>query len=165
MPLPTPNSFAMKFKNAVQATTHLKNSYQPGLNALRAQDKSKIKSEDARKLAGSVDVDTALKKVYPQANRWDYAIAYNHTNLSKEFVYWTEIHTASNSQVTVVIKKAQWLIDWLKNNGNPLAKFDRAIVWVSSGATHINLTGPQQKQMASVGLRHVGSVLRICNKR
>jgi hypothetical protein len=155
----------MNFKESVAATPHLKNSFCEGLQALRAEDKPHVEVEDTRKLAGSVDVDTALQKAQPQANRWDFAIAYNHTNRSEEFVYWTELHTASDSQVKVVIKKAQWLVCWLKNEGHPLAGFERDILWVSSRATSFNLTGYQQKQMAAAGLRHVGSKLRIRNKR
>lgn len=165
MPSPTPNSSAMKFKKAVEDTPHLKNAYCQGLQALRAEDKPHIEVEDTRSLGGSVDVDTALMKVEPHANRWDFAIAYNHTNRNEEFVYWTELHTASDSQVKVVIKKAQWLLNWLKNGGTKLGKFERDILWISSGATTFNLTGYQQKQMAAAGLRHVGSTLRIRNKR
>jgi hypothetical protein len=155
----------MIFKTAVAETPHLKDSFREGLQALRAEDKEHIEVEDPRKLAGSVDVDTALQKDEPQANRWDFAIAYQHTNRRQEFIYWTELHTASDSQVKVVIKKAQWLINWLKKGGQPLADFERDILWVSSGKTSFNLTGYQQKQMAAAGLRHVGSKLRIRNQR
>ena len=80
-------------------------------------------------------------------------------------IYWTELHTASDAQVKVVIAKTRWLLDWLSGEGKPLAGFEREIVWVSSGATSFTRGSPQQKQMAAAGLRHVGSKLHIRNQR
>lgn len=155
----------MTFKEAVQATPHLQNAYRVGLQALRAEDRPHIDAEDTRQLRGSVDVDTALRPVDPDGNRWDFGIAYKHSNRRDEVIYWAELHTASDSQVSVVIKKAQWLVTWLRGQGASLARFERDIVWVSSGATRFTLSSPQQKQMAQVGLRSSGKTLRIPNKR
>lgn len=156
----------MTFKEAVENTPHLKNAYCVGLQALRAEDKPHIEAEDTRRLAGSVDVDTANQKAEPNANRWDFGIAYRHTvPKDLEVVYWVETHTASTSEVSVVIRKAAWLRRWFKAQGKLLAKFEKEIFWVSSGATTFTLSSTQKKQMAEQGLRHVGSKLRIRNKR
>lgn len=153
----------MSFKNAVETISPL--VWCAGLQALRAEDKPHIEAEDTRKLRGSVDVDTALQRADPNANRWDFGIAYQHTDRDSEVVYWTELHTASDSEVKVVIAKVRWLLGWLKNGGHELEPFERDIVWISSGSTTFTLTSPQQKQMAAAGLRHVGSKLRIRNQR
>lgn len=155
----------MTFKEAVEATSNLAGRFQIGLQALRAQDRPHIKAEDTRKLVGSVDIDSALQEAEPNANRWDFAIVYQHTNRDAEVIYWTELHTANDSEIKVVIKKALWLRGWLKTDGRNLTEFERDIVWVSSGPTSFQLTGPQRKQMAQAGLRHVGRCLRIRNKR
>lgn len=155
----------MTFKEAVHKTPHLRKEYGPGLQALRAEDRPHVAADDTRKLTGSVDVDKALQKVDPKGNRWDFAIAYQHTNRTTEVIYWVELHTASDSQVKVVIKKAQWLLNWFSAAGKLLAKFERDIVWVSSGPTSFILSAPQRKQMALVGLQHRGSLLRIRHKR
>jgi hypothetical protein len=155
----------MTFKEAVENTTHLENAYRPGLQALRAQDRPHIDAEDTRKLTGSVDVDTANVAADPHGNRWDFGIAYQHTNRSEEVVYWVETHTANDSQVGVVIKKAAWLQQWFKGRGKQLAIFEKDIVWVSSGATTFTLSSTQRKQMAALGLRPAGGKLRIRNKR
>ncbi len=155
----------MAFKDAVKKVSGLENAFQVGLQALRAEDRPHIDAENTHHLVGSVDIDTALRAAYPNANRWDFAIAYQHVDRADEVVYWVELHTASDSQVKVVIKKAQWLLEWLKGVGKPLAAFERDIVWVSSGATSFTLSAPQKKQMAQAGLRHRGSVLRIREKR
>jgi hypothetical protein len=149
------------FKAAVGKTPHLENAWKAGLGALRAQDRPHVVPADGRELRGSVDVDTALQKQDPNANRWDFGIAYQHTNRPREFVYWVEIHTANDKEIKVVRKKLDWLKKWLAGDGKLLAQFERNFVWVSSGATSFTSDSPQVKQLAQLGLQHEGTVLRI----
>ena len=155
----------MIFKHAVEQTPNLAGAWEKGLEALRAEDRPHIKAENTRKLTGSVDVDKALRQAEPNAHRWDFAIGYQHSNKPHDWIYWVEIHTASDSQVSVVLDKLRWLKSWLAKEGMALARFDRDFIWVSSGATSFTLTSPQQKQFAQLGLQHKGRVLRIPNKR
>lgn len=155
----------MNVEQAAGKIEALKNAWRPGLQALRAEDKPHIEAEDPRKITGSVDVDKAYQKLIPQSNRWDFGIAFQHSNRDKEVVYWVELHTASDSQVKVVIKKAQWLLQWLRDEGKPLAAFEKDIIWVSSGATTFTRSSPQRKLMAQAGLQHVGGKLHIPTKR
>jgi hypothetical protein len=155
----------MTFKDAVEATAHLDHAWKAGLKALRARDRRHIQPESPPRLRGSVDVDAAMQPVEPQANRWDLAIAYQHANRDEEVVYWVELHSAETSEVDVVIRKAQWLLIWLQDGGKALAEFERDVVWVSSGPTRFTLNAPQKKRMAEAGLRQVGGVLRIRDRR
>lgn len=155
----------MTFKDAVERTPNLADAWHKGLEALRAEDKPHVKAANTRKLTGSADVDKALRKIEPNAHRWDFAIGYLHSNRTTECVYWVEIHSASDSQVSAVLNKLRWLKGWLAGEGVELAKFERDFVWVSGGATSFTLTSPQQKQFALLGLQHKGRVLRIPNKR
>ena len=93
----------MTFRQAVGQTPRLKGTWKAGLGALRAEDKPHIKPEDPKRLRGSVDVDTALQQTEPNAHRWDFAIAYQHTNRTKEFIYWVETHTGSDNQISTVL--------------------------------------------------------------
>lgn len=155
----------MTFKQAVENTPSLGGAYCEGLQALRKQDAKHINAEDTRAIRGSVDVDAANLATEPQANRWDFGIAHQHTNRKEEVVYWVETHTASNSEVGCVLKKAAWLQNWFKGKGKRLAAFEKDIFWVSSGATSFTLSAPQRKQMAQLGLRSAGRMLNIRNKR
>jgi len=155
----------MTFKEAVEKTPGLENAYQIGLQALRACDKPHIEPQDTRRLRGSADIDSAFQKTEPNANRWDFGIAYKHTNRADEVIYWVELHTANDSEFKVVIKKTLWLRNWLKGIGKLLSSFERDIVWVSSNATSLTLSAPQRRQMAQVGLQHVGRMLRISDQR
>ena len=155
----------MSFRKAVKNTRHLSDAWRAGLSALRAQDRPHVAAEDTRRLNGSVDVDAALLMHEPNAHRWDFAIAFRHSNRSKECVYWVEIHTAADREVNVVLEKLRWLRRWLASDGRLLAQFERDFVWISSGATSFTLDAPQMKHFAQLGLQHKGSVLRIPSAR
>jgi hypothetical protein len=155
----------MNFKRSVKKTPLLEDAWKPGLQALRAEDKPHIAPDDSRKIKGSVDIDAAYMAKDPNGNRWDFAIGYRHTNRKADVIYWVELHTASDSEVKVVIRKAQWLLNWFKGPGTLLSAFEREILWVSSGSTKLSPSAPQKKQMAQVGLRQVGGRLRINDHR
>ena len=155
----------MDFKKTVQKTHLLEDAWRPGLQALRAEDKPHIHAEDPRKLTGSVDIDAAYLAEDPNGNRWDYAIGYRHTNRTADVIYWVELHTGSDSQINVMIKKVKWLRAWFKGAGERLAAFEREILWVSSGSTKLTPSSPQKKKMAMAGLRQVGGRFRIPNQR
>ncbi|MCC7385463.1 MAG: hypothetical protein IT384_26675 [Deltaproteobacteria bacterium] len=153
------------FREAVEATRGLESAYQQGLQALRSRDRGHVEPEDPRCLSGSVDIDSAYAALEPNAHRWDYAIGYRHTDRSGEVVYWVEMHTASDGETGRVIDKARWLLAWFGRSGTALGCFERDIVWVSSGSTHLTPTAPQKKVMATLGLRQVGGQLRIPSRR
>ena len=155
----------MTFKEAITQTPNLETAWQPGLQALRAEDKSHVKAENTRRLSGSADVDTALLLREPQANRWDFAIGYRHKNRNDEFIYWVETHTGSDNQINVVLKKLEWLKNWLRGDGRHLDRFDRDIAWVSSGHTLFTKGSAQVKALAQKGLIYAGAVLRIPSER
>ena len=155
----------MTFRRAVQHTPDLNNAWMPGLQALRARDRPHVAPSDPRAVGGSVNVDAALRDRHPNAHRWDFAIAYRHTNRVRDCVYWVEIHTANDMEVDVVLAKLVWLRNWLVNDGRLLSNFERDFVWISSGATSFTLSAPQLKRFAQLGLRHTGKVLRIPSAR
>lgn len=150
---------------AVAVTPHLKGHWRPGLQALRAEDRPHVQPDDPRRLRGSVNVDSALKKVpeHAQAHRWDFAIGFQHTNRTVEFVYWVETHTGSDNQVRVVLEKFKWLRRWLQGDGKELAKLECDFVWAPSRATSFTKGARQVRELAGMGLRYTGSGLRIPN--
>lgn len=155
----------MKFKAAVKKTPNLGNAWRPGLQALRPEDKPHIKTEDTRRFSGSADIDTALRKVEPNANRWDFAISYRHTNRNSEFIYWIETHTGSDNQIKIVLKKLEWLKNWLRGDGKNFSSFGGDFLWVSSGYTFFTKGSKQVKELAQKGLIYSGSRLTILNKQ
>jgi hypothetical protein len=152
------------FKNAVEATPDLKGAWRGGLQALPGADTQHVDAEDPRRLAGSVDVDSALAGKYPNDPRWDYGIGHRPTNVTGEMVYWIEIHPASSGEVKAVLAKLTWLKRWLRESAPRLQSMRKVFVWVSSGKTSFTLSSPQQKQFALLGLRHQGRVFKIPNE-
>lgn len=155
----------MSFKRAAGRTPHLQNAWMQGLGALRAQDRPHIVAEDPRQLQGSVNVDGALEARHPNAHRWDFAIGYRHSGWTSDYVYWVEIHSATDREVNIVLDKLRWLRTWLLGDGRLLNSFHRDFIWVSSGATSFTLGAPQLKRFAQFGLQHKGRVLRIPSVR
>ena len=133
------------FKQAVENTQDIKNGFHNGLQALGANAKQ-VSATDTKKLEGSVDIDACTKELYPQDARWDYAIGYEGK------VYFLEIHPANTSNVKEMIKKAEWLTNWL-NQKAPLLKAQAAnnnFYWKASGKhnilTSISKTSTKQNQ-------------------
>jgi len=153
----------MTFKDAIDQTPYLKGQWQPGLGALRSQDRNHIQPETPRKLTGSVDIDNALKslKAHAQANRWDFAIGFKHDNRTNELIYWVETHSGSDNQIRVMLAKLEWLKNWLKSEGKLLAQFECDFVWVPSGRTRFTQGSQQVRVLAQKGLIYAGSGLKI----
>jgi hypothetical protein len=138
------------FETAVKETPEIANAYQQGLKAF-GNYSHKIKLEKQANCQGSVEIDKAVEKLYPQENRWDYALCY------AEKVYFVEIHSADTSEVSVVLKKFEWLKKWLREKA-PLIerlKAEQPYFWVQSGHYDILKGSRQSKQIAAAGLRPI----------
>ncbi len=143
----------MSFRAALQATPGLQNAYCPGLQALRAEDRARIRAANARSLAGSADIDAALGTAYANAARWDYAIAHRAHHPPGERVYWVEVHSAHTGDVGAVLAKLNWLKSWLSGAAPLLAVLPREFVWLATGPVHILAGSPQARRLAQSGLR------------
>jgi hypothetical protein len=136
----------MDFKEAISATPLLKDVYKNGLQALGSYS-NKVRPSDTKKCEGSVDIDTAVKEIYPNASRWDYAIGYDGTT------YFIEVHSAETSQVKSVLKKFSWLQEFLITDAPALNKQPKKrFYWISSGGNNILKGSPQARQLAQSGI-------------
>ena len=138
---------ALSFKQAVEATPDVANGYQNGLDAL-GQYSNKINAANTRLFNGSVDIDTCTTRKYPNANRWDYALAYSQK------VYFVEVHSASTSQVSTVLRKLQWLKDWLNSDAPEInrLKAEKPYYWIMSNNNRILPGSSQARQISQAGL-------------
>jgi hypothetical protein len=140
----------LTFKQAVEATPDITNGYQIGLSAL-GQYSNKINVKDTRLLNGSVDIDTCTTRKYPNANRWDYALAYSQK------VYFVEVHSANTSQVSTVLRKLQWLKDWLNSDAPEINKLkaQQPYYWIMSNNNQILRGSSQARQISQTGLKPI----------
>ncbi|WP_207420229.1 hypothetical protein [Desertivirga brevis] len=136
-----------RFQIAVEATPDIKNSYMPGLKAL-GNNSNKI--ELAATCVGSVDIDKAVEKKYSRSNRWDYCFSY------REQVYFVEVHPASTSEVETVLKKLDWLKNWLKSDApevNKLKASEHPWVWIMTKGQSITSGSRQARRLAMSGIK------------
>ena len=138
------------FQLAVAATPEVANCFQSGLRAL-GKYSQKVAPADLSKCEGSLDIDACTASIYPTQNRWDYAISYN----SK--VYFVEVHSAETGEVSTVLRKLQWLKDWLNRKAPEIDKLkaDVPYFWIQSGRFSILKNSSQAKQIAQYGIRPI----------
>jgi len=142
------------FKTAVEATADVSNGHRPGLRALGAYS-SKITLTNGSLCEGSVDIDSCTTAKYPNANRWDYCIGYNSS------VYFVEVHSANTGGVTEVVKKLQWLKDWLNSEAPELTKIKagQPFHWIRSGKYDILPNSPQARLAARHNIAPIGKLI------
>ena len=144
------------FRQAVYETPDIAEGYETGLVAL-GQHSSRIDPSDPRLLQGSVDIDARTTAKYPNANRWDYALAY-----IGEF-FFVEVHSANSGEVRTVLKKFRWLKDWLHTQAPEINKLRASgkfpFYWIQSKNFAIPKTSPQYKAADGAGLKPIAKLL------
>jgi len=155
----------MRFKEAVENTEDLPDAYRPGLRALKKIDRDRIKCQQSRNLAGSVDLDTALAVSCPEDPRWDYGIGICKGR-NPDGVIWVEVHPASTTHIQDMLKKLDWLKRWLAASAPLLKKMtdekkEKTYVWVASGRVHLPPNCPQRRKLAARGIHFSGNRLRV----
>jgi len=140
----------LTFKEAVESTLDIATGYKIGLIAL-GQYSNKVSVRDTRLLGGSVDIDACTAAKYPDANRWDYALAHNQK------IYFVEIHPAITSEVSTMLKKLRWLKNWLNDHAPEINKLkaEQPYYWVQSGKCAILKGSNQERKIAQEKLKPV----------
>jgi hypothetical protein len=141
----------MTFRKAVLATPSLKDSYYPGLQALRREARNQIRCSDPRCFTGSINLDEALAEVEPDSPRWDYGLGYKK---DEETALWVELHPASSGHVEEVLRKLSWLRNWLRRDAPHLWNLTKGgFYWIApSGPITITPNSRQAKLLAANGL-------------
>ncbi len=151
----------MSFETAVRKTPSTREAYRGGLSALREGDRARISVDNTRLLTGSIDLDTALRRLHPNASRWDYGIGYKLSQKSEKVV-WVEVHPSRGpSDIKEVENKVRWLRQWLEVDGKLLKTLQRQLVWISSGRTIYTSSSPQMRRIAELGLIFAGGHHKI----
>lgn len=147
---------APSFKEVVEATHDIATCYRNGLQGLGSHS-NKVRLGDAQKCLGSVDLDACTLQRYPNDNRWDYAFCY------KGEVFFIEVHGAKTGEVSTVLRKLQWLKNWLNTNAQEInrlkAKSTGPFFWVQSSGFHIPQNSPQFRLAAQNGIKPVAMVI------
>ena len=159
----------MTFKKAVEAAPPPVNlAYCPGKQALENRHRGLVTCTDSRRLTGSIYLDSALAQEpgYTDKPRWDYSLGYKPQN-GREHAVWVEVHSATTKEVSAVLKKLQWLRDWLNSEAEQLrlmtdfAKNDIRFVWIASSSVKILQNSPQARRLSQSGIRGVKKCLKL----
>ena len=146
----------MSFTDAVQSIPEIANCLRNGLQALGGHSR-KIEVRSTRDLAGSVDIDTCLKKLYPNAHRWDYVFGY------KDRIFYVEVHPADNTRkVREITAKLEWLKQWVKRSAKNLTDLEgqSSYHWISTGKIASSVKrGKYRLILAEKGIRGPVSIL------
>ena len=151
----------MTFRQGVESAPPPVNSaYRTGKQALENRHRSKVTCADPQRLTGSIYLDSALARQpgYANAPRWDYGLGYRPRN-GQEQTVWVEVHPAKTDEVSSVLRKRQWLRDWLNANATLLKQLtDRAaedirFVWIASSGVKIPKNSQQFRQLSRSGVR------------
>ncbi|MCR5453803.1 MAG: hypothetical protein K6F33_02295 [Bacteroidales bacterium] len=143
-----------KFKKAVLATPDL--IFHEGKGALSNQYKRKVEISDCQ---GSVDIDQCLKDKPAGKNqcRWDYALGYNNKS------FFVEIHSADTKNIDEVIKKVNWLRNWLKTSAHHIDEIKHLpFYWVATSGIDIR-NRTKMAKLATMNVKLVASPLVIKN--
>ena len=139
----------MTFKEAVKQTPQIAVAYKAGLLAF-GDYSSKVIVPDKRLLGGSVDIDAATVELCPNDNRWDYAFDYNGE------AFFIEVHTASTSETSTVLRKLEWLKVWLREHAPKLEMLKSKVIppfyWVQSKNYALPTHTPQYRKAVSAKL-------------
>ncbi|HEV3414685.1 MAG TPA: hypothetical protein VG101_19535 [Puia sp.] len=145
----------LTFRQAVEATDDISECFRNGLQGL-GNHSGKIILGNTTQCSGSVNLDACTLQKYPQANRWDYIFCY------KGEAFFVEVHSANTGEVSTVIRKLQWLRDWLNGSANEInslkAKSSGPFYWVQSSGFHIPQNSPQFRLAAQSGIKPVALV-------
>ena len=149
----------MTFEEAVGvAPSPVNTAYRPGKQALEKKHRNKVNCLDPKRLTGSINLDEALAKEPGYANepRWDYGLGHRSES-GQERAVWVEVHSATTSEVSKVLRKLEWLRDWLNGEAEQLEKLTIAasgprFVWVASRGIHIPRNSPQARRLSTSAL-------------
>ena len=146
-----------RLQEAVKGIAGLDKHFNEGLGAVKGAYRARITAQDPHLFNGSLDIDKAKAQAEPTANRWDYAIEYNGE------VFFVEVHSGATSDVPIILKKLEWLKQWLKNEAKAIDKLKtkRATpyFWIHTGGCKILQRSITSKQFAQSGI----TIRRVLN--
>ena len=141
------------FKKAVEDTPEVQNCYCKGKTAIINREQNKVELDDPGKCGGSLFIDKCLvdQGLYPNDNRWDYAIDY------KGEVFFVEVHTASTDEVRTVLNKLVWLKDWLTQKAPDInaLRAKTPFYWIQSNGYHILKNSSKEREVIQKGIKPI----------
>ena len=159
----------MSFKDAVRdAPSPVNKAYHIGKQALKKEHRKLVDCAEPRRITGSIDLDSALAKEpgYASQPRWDYGLGYESVD-GREQAIWVEVHSATTKEVSAVLRKLQWLRDWLEEHAGSLNRLTQSassevrFVWIASSGVKITPNSRQARLLNTRGFPKVKRHLKL----
>jgi hypothetical protein len=138
----------------------LRGAVAKGLQAVRARDRERFHSTDARNIRGGVNLDEALGRARPDEPRWDYVVGVRGAGRN-DHAAWAELHPASSLHVEEVLRKLRWLKAWLAAEAPALRALPSSFHWVATGSVAFRRGGREEKLLAQAGLHFPVRLLKL----
>ena len=145
----------LTIKSALQPNSDLQQHVQPGLGAVRPQDRNLIALSERPKIGDSLELDAATAAVAPQAHRWDYILSVPGGNK----LVGLEPHSATNAEIKVVVRKKMNAVDVLRQHLKP----GHTVVewhWVTHGSVGFSPMDRATRALSQAGIQFHGRGLK-----
>jgi hypothetical protein len=129
----------------------LRPAVRKGMGAFLQRDRTLVALSERSKIGDSLDLDEALKKDFPNANRWDYV--FSVPGASKLIAL--EPHTAKDAELGVIIAKKQHAARHLRAHLQPRYGVSEWL-WVSHGRTSFSRMEQATRRLAQAGIKYLG---------
>ncbi|HEU4538990.1 MAG TPA: hypothetical protein VFS00_32945 [Polyangiaceae bacterium] len=142
-------------RKALRNASTLQPHVRDGLGAVKGKDLAYLERSLRSVFDDSLELDAALQKGREQENRWDYLLGYGTAGT----VVGLEPHSATNHEVSVVIKKRKAALRQLGPHLNPNARV-AAWFWVASGRVDLVPYEKKKLQLDQEGITFIGKALQ-----
>lgn len=145
----------LTIRAALKPTSSLIEHVRPGIQAMKSRDQALIQVTERNKIGDSLDLDGATAAAAPQDHRWDYILSVP----SAEKLVAVEPHSATNSEVSVVIRKKNRALAVLRDHlkpGQGVAEWH----WVTHGRVAFSPMDRATRKLAQEGIQFHGRGLR-----
>jgi len=140
---------------ALNDGSSLREHVKDGMSAFARVDLGLVAESERSRIGDSLNLDTATRAEFPEANRWDYILSLPEV----PEIVGIEPHSAKDSEITVVIAKKKHAIEYLRNHlrgGYRIARW----FWVSPGTVGFSRMDRARRRLDQNGIQFVGRMLR-----
>lgn len=138
-------------RTALLVSSDLQPLVQDGLKALERTHRPLIEEAIRGAFADSLDIDKAFEEGHEQEHRWDYLLGHEESRK----IVGLEPHTASNKEVSTVIKKRERSLSHLRHHLKS-GVFVAEWFWVASGRVDFTPMDKAVTRLNENGIRFVG---------
>jgi hypothetical protein len=144
-------------RNALRPESALLPAVVDGLGAFSPRHRALVAISERTKIGDSLDLDEALRRAFPNANRWDYVFSVPRSGK----LIALEPHTARDAEISVLVAKKRHAMEQLRRNLRPQHAVSEWL-WVSQGRTSFSSMERATRRLAQAGIKYLGrSVNRL----